>query len=237
MPVLAILPALTPFLTAAVFVLLNELGDKSQLLTIAFASRMRMGKVLLGVLIATLANHGLAVTVGTLLAHVPGWDGWVRFLAAVLFLVFGLAALRPDASAEKSPPMQSRLGDVATVAFAFFFAEMGDKTQLATIALAARFPDAPLLVLAGAAAGMLLADGIGITAGTLLHRKLSANVCRVVAAVTFVLFGLFGIHEGLTGLLGFSGAGAAVVTALAAACVLAAGICLRRPDKRRTGRA
>ena len=237
MPVLAILPALTPFLTAAVFVLLNELGDKSQLLTIAFASRMRMGKVLLGVLIATLANHGLAVTVGTLLAHVPGWDGRVRFLAAVLFLVFGLAALRPDASAEKSPPMQSRLGDVATVAFAFFFAEMGDKTQLATIALAARFPDAPLLVLAGAAAGMLLADGIGITAGTLLHRKLSANVCRVVAAVTFVLFGLFGVHEGLTGLLGFSGAGAAVVTALAAACVLAAGICLRRPDKRRTGRA
>lgn len=222
---------LTPFLTAAVFVTLNELGDKSQLLTIAFASRMKLYKVLLGVLLATLGSHGLAVIVGTLLAHVPGWDGWVRFLASVLFLIFGLWALKPEHGSAEKPPDSSHFGEVITVALAFFVAEIGDKTQLSTIALAARYPDAPLLVWTGATAGMLLADSIGMVVGTLLHHRLSAGVCRLVACVTFVLFGLFGLYEGLTRLLHFSGVGAAVVIALTAACILTVGIGLQKLAK------
>ncbi|MFT9055410.1 MAG: TMEM165/GDT1 family protein [Ethanoligenens sp.] len=230
---LTVLPSLTPFLTAAIFVTLNELGDKSQLLTIGFSSRMNWMKVLLGVLIATITNHGLAVAVGTLLARVPGWDGWVRFLAAILFLFFGLWALKPETEKDEKPPETGRFGDVATVAFAFFFAEMGDKTQLATIALAAQFPATPLLVLAGAAVGMLLADSIGMIVGILLHRRLTAGTCRLVASVTFVLFGLFGVYEGLIRLLRFSGAGAAVVVTLAAACIIVIGAGLRKEEKRR----
>ena len=229
MSVLTALPALTPFLTAAAFVTLNELGDKSQLLAIAFAGRMHVLKVLLGVGIATLANHGLAVATGTLLARVPGWDGWVRFFAALLFLVFAVAAVRPETTANEGPPAgRSRLGDVATVAFAFFFAEMGDKTQLATIALAARFSAAPLWVLAGAAVGMLLADGIGIAAGALLHRKLSAGICRAVSSALFLLFGLLGVYEACTTLFGFSRAGTGIIVLLAGACTFAAGSGLRR---------
>lgn len=226
---------LTPFLTAAVFVTLNELGDKSQLLTIAFASRIKWYKVLLGVLLATLANHGLAVAIGTLLAHVPGWDGWVRFLSSILFLLFGLWALKPESSEKEKPPESDHSGEVVTVAFAFFVAEMGDKTQLATIALAAQFPEAPLLVWTGAAAGMLFADSIGMAVGALLHRRLPANVCRIVASATFVLFGLCGLYEGLTGLLCFSGAGSAIIITLAAACVLVAGIGLQKAAQRQKG--
>lgn len=223
----------TPFLTAAAFVTLNELGDKSQLLTIAFASRMKWYKVLVGVLLATLANHGLAVVIGTLLAHVPGWDGWVRFCSAILFLLFGLWALKPDADTAEKPPEASRFGAIFTVAFSFFIAEMGDKTQLATIALAAQFPDAPLLVWFGAATGMMLADGIGMTVGILLHYRLSPRLCQIASAITFSLFGLFGLYEGLTALLHFSGTGAAVVVMLASACLLTAGIGLQKSAKKR----
>lgn len=172
------------------------MGDKTQLLAMAFATRIKFLKVMLGVLIATILNHGLAVTVGTLLASVPGWQGWVQFIAAVLFIVFGLWALVSDKE-DDSRTKKSRFGDVATVAFGFFIAEMGDKTQLATIALSAKYPKVPLAVLAGTTTGMLIADGLGIVVGNMLNRKISGKIMKVITSAAFILFGLISLWESL----------------------------------------
>ena len=225
--------ALAPFGTAFLLVALNELGDKSQLLAIAFASRMRFAKVMAGILLATLANHGLAVAAGTLLARAPGFGEWAGFFAAIAFLFFGLLALRPEKGSVQSIRTRrgSRLSGVFTVAAAFFFAEMGDKTQLAVIGLSAQFAAAPLWVLAGAAAGMLAADSLGIAAGTFLQKKYSRRFCRLLSALTFFAFGFIGLFIGLTLLCRFAPPGAAAVTVLAAAVLAVPGSRLWRSGK------
>lgn len=206
---------LMPFLASAAFVTLNEMGDKTQLLAMAMATRIRFGKVMAGVLIATLLNHGLAVAAGTLLASVPGWEGWVKFAAAILFIVFGLWALKSD-KADDSRPAKHGYGDVATVAIAFFLAEMGDKTQLATITLSAQYSYAPFLVLAGTTTGMLIADGLGIFVGVILHRRLPDAALKVIASALFILFGIVGLREALITTIHLPAGNAAAIALLAA---------------------
>jgi putative Ca2+/H+ antiporter (TMEM165/GDT1 family) len=125
----SIITILTPFLASLAFVTLNEMGDKTQLLAMAMATRIRFWKVMAGVLIATLLNHGLAVAVGSMLASVPGWEGWVKFAAALLFIIFGLRALGSD-KPDDGVATKNRCGDVATVAFAFFIMNMEHKWRL-----------------------------------------------------------------------------------------------------------
>lgn len=185
-----------PFLASLGMVFVNEMGDKTQLLAMAFATRIKFWKVMLGIFIATILNHGLAVALGSVLAKVPGWHGWVQLITAVLFIVFGLWALIDD-KADDGANKKSRLGDVATVTGGFFMAEMGDKTQLATIGLAAQFPN-PFIVLAGTTTGMMFADGLGILIGNILHKKLPDRFLKIMAAVIFVLFGLAALWESLT---------------------------------------
>jgi putative Ca2+/H+ antiporter (TMEM165/GDT1 family) len=204
---------LMPFLASAAFVTLNEMGDKTQLLAMAMATRFKFWKVMIGVLIATLLNHGLAVAVGALLASVPGWQGWVKFAAALLFIIFGLWALKGDEMDDEKTTKKG-YGDIATVAIAFFIAEMGDKTQLATITLAANYSYAPLLVLAGTTTGMMFADGIGIFAGVLLHRKLPDGVLKLFAAGAFVLFGLAGLWESCIETFKLQAGGATAIVAV-----------------------
>lgn len=188
---------LLPFFASAGFVTLNEMADKTQFLAMAFATRMKFFKVMLGVLIATVLNHSLAVAVGSILANVPGFQGLIKLIASVMFVVFGLWALVAD-KFNGNVNKKSKYGDVITVAISFFIAEMGDKTQLATIALAASYPKSPLAVLAGTTTGMLIADSIGIVAGVLLHRKLPEHILKLFAAIAFILFGIVGIWEALS---------------------------------------
>jgi putative Ca2+/H+ antiporter (TMEM165/GDT1 family) len=188
---------LLPFLACAGFVALNEMGDKTQFLAMALATRIKFIKVMLGVLIATIINHSLAVAVGSLLANVPGWQGLIKLIASVMFVVFGLWALMGD-KFDGKVNKKSKYGDVVTVAISFFIAEMGDKTQLSTIALAASYPKYPLIVLAGTTTGMLIADGIGIVVGVLLHKKLPEHILKLFAAIAFILFGIAGLWEALS---------------------------------------
>ena len=224
--------ALLPFLASAGYVMLNEMGDKTQLLAMAFATRFRFAKVMLGVLIATVLNHGLAVTVGTLLASIPGWQKWVQLFAAVLFVFFGLWALTSD-KLDGEETKKSGRGEVMTVAVAFFFAEMGDKTQLATITLSAHYSYAPWLVLLGTTSGMLVADGIGILVGVCLHRTLPAQLMKLLASAVFVLFGLIGLWESTTEYFRFSAAQAGALVALVGLASLGIGAILYRRDRRR----
>lgn len=227
---------LMPFIASAAFVTLNEMGDKTQLLAMTFATRIKFWKVMAGVLIATLLNHGLAVTVGALLASVPGWQGWVKLIAALLFIVFGLWALKSDKADDGDGAGKKSMGDIATVAVAFFLAEMGDKTQLATITLSAQYSDTPLLVLAGTTTGMMIADGVGIVAGVLLNRKLPAEALRVFASVVFVLFGVVGLWQSLTSTVGLSTGNATAIAFAAAAIAGSAGYLIYRHEKAQSDR-
>lgn len=182
---------MTAFLTSLVFVVLAEMGDKTQLLAMAFATRFRWQTVMWGVFAATVFNHLFAVIVGNYITNfIP--MSYVQIAAAASFIVFGLWTIRGDEldcqdnSCKRSP--------FWTVAIAFFIAEMGDKTQLATIALAAQF-NTVVPVWLGTTAGMMIADGIGIIIGIVLGKKIPERAVKWFAAIVFIFFGLFGLYE------------------------------------------
>jgi putative Ca2+/H+ antiporter (TMEM165/GDT1 family) len=179
------------FLASLAFVVLAEMGDKTQLLAMAFATRYRAGVVLWGVFVATVANHLLAVVVGNYLtAFVP--IRYVQLAAAVSFVGFGLWTIRGDDLNDEDKHF--KFSPFWTVAVAFFFAEMGDKTQLATVALAAKYQTiVPVWV--GTTAGMMVADAIGIVVGIVLGKKIPERAVKWFAAVIFILFGLVGLAE------------------------------------------
>ncbi len=182
------------FLISAGAVTLAEMGDKTQLLAMAFATRFKASKVLTGVFIATILNHACAVAVGNLLGRNAGFDVWVQILASLSFILFGLWTIHGD-KLEGEEKRTTRFGAVGTVAIAFFIAELGDKTQLATIALAAKFPISPLAVLMGSTTGMMIADAIGIIVGVVMCRRIPEKTVKLVSAGLFIFFGILGTYQ------------------------------------------
>jgi putative Ca2+/H+ antiporter (TMEM165/GDT1 family) len=146
-----------------------------------------------GVFWATAANHFLAVLVGNYLTHIVPMV-YVKVAAAASFILFGLWTLRGDTLEDEDK--RFNFSPFWTVAVAFFLAEMGDKTQLATVALAADF-NTVVPVWAGTTAGMLVADAIGIIVGIVLHKKLPEKQVKWFAAITFILFGVWGLYEAI----------------------------------------
>jgi putative Ca2+/H+ antiporter (TMEM165/GDT1 family) len=179
------------FLTSLAIVVLAEMGDKTQLLAMAFASRFRWQTVLLAVFAATAANHLLAVLAGCYLATLCQME-CVKAAAAASFILFGLWTLRGDTL--HGEDKRFNLGPFWTVAIAFFIAEIGDKTQLCTVALAVEF-GAVIPVWAGTTLAMVIADAIGIIVGVVVHKKIPARLVKWFAAVVFILFGLWGLYE------------------------------------------
>jgi putative Ca2+/H+ antiporter (TMEM165/GDT1 family) len=163
----------------------SEMGDKTQLLAFSLAGRFRRPWVVMaGILVATVANHALASTLGVLVAArvSPRVMAWVL---AATFAIFGLWTLRPDTLDEAERP--SRFGPFLTTVVLFFLAEMGDKTQLATVALGARYHDSVAVTL-GTTAGMLVADGLAVAIGDRLASRVQGRWVRVVAATLFFAF-------------------------------------------------
>ncbi|MCL4430669.1 MAG: TMEM165/GDT1 family protein [Chloroflexi bacterium] len=203
------------FAASLVFVVLAEMGDKTQLLAMSFATRFNPYKVLLAVFIATIANHALAVVAGQFLTTIVPMD-IISLAASLSFIGFGLWTIRGDQLKDEAKKA-SRYGAVATVAIAFFIAEFGDKTQLATISLAAEYQN-PISVLIGTTIGMLVADGIGIVVGVVLCKRIPQRKIKWFSALIFVLFGLMGVYEVLmlkVG-LGYTALVLAVLAALSA---------------------
>jgi putative Ca2+/H+ antiporter (TMEM165/GDT1 family) len=181
----------TSFLTSLAIVVLAEMGDKTQLLAMAFASRFRWQTVMWGVFVATAANHLLAVLVGNYLTNIIPLN-YIKIAASASFIIFGLWTLRGDTL--EGEDKRFNFGPFWTVAIAFFIAEMGDKTQLATVALAAEF-NTIIPVWLGTTAGMLIADAIGIIAGIVLHKNIPEKKIKWFAALVFIAFGLWGLYE------------------------------------------
>jgi Ca2+/H+ antiporter, TMEM165/GDT1 family len=180
------------FIASFLFVVLAEMGDKTQLLAMAFATKYRADKVLIAILIATVLNHSLAVVAGRLLAAVIPID-IISLIAALSFIVFGLWTIRGD-QLEGEDKKESRFGPIVTVGIAFFLAEMGDKTQLATISLAVEYNNA-INVLMGTTTGMLIADSVGIIIGIVMQKHIPERVIKWIASAIFVLFGLSGVYK------------------------------------------
>lgn len=194
---------LIAFLFSVGAVTLAEMGDKTQLLAMAFATKYKASKVLVGVFLATVLNHALAVAAGNLITRFHSAQIWIQGIAALSFIFFGLWTIRGD-KLEGEENRSTRFGAVMTVAIAFFIAELGDKTQLATIALATKFPDNPAGILMGTTTGMLIADGIGICVGVVMCKKIPERTIKLASAVVFILFGLLGSFQVITGKLGIN---------------------------------
>jgi putative Ca2+/H+ antiporter (TMEM165/GDT1 family) len=187
------------FIASLLFVTLAEMGDKTQLLAMAFATRFPAQTVLSAVFVATLLNHALAVAAGRLLTNVIPLDV-ISLTAALSFILFGLWTIRGD-TLEGEDRQRSSFGPFLTVAIAFFLAELGDKTQLATISLAVKYSDDPIAVLLGTTAGMVVADSIGIVIGIVLGKRLPDTLIRLVSAGVFIFFGFAGASGVLTTML------------------------------------
>jgi putative Ca2+/H+ antiporter (TMEM165/GDT1 family) len=177
-----------------VLVVASEMGDKTQLLAFSLATRFRRPwPIMAGILVATVANHALASSVGAWISgHVP--QRALALALAATFVAFGIWTLRPDTLEESRGP--ERLGAFLTTTILFFLAEMGDKTQLATVALAARY-DSVIRVTAGTTLGMLAADGLAVALGEKLADRVSSTRIRWAAATLFFLFGALSLWAAL----------------------------------------
>ena len=177
---------LAAFATSTALVAVAEIGDKTQMLSFALAARYRDHTAIIwGILIATLINHALAGTLGVVIATNLG-PGTTIWLVGLSFMAFGVWALFPD-RLDDGP--KSRGGVFTTTLITFFIAEMGDKTQLATIGLGARF-GMPLVVTLGTTLGMMLANVPAVLLGQRLAQRFPLGAMRFVAATLFVLTGI-----------------------------------------------
>jgi putative Ca2+/H+ antiporter (TMEM165/GDT1 family) len=175
--------------TSTAIVALAEIGDKTQLLAIVLAARFKRPlPIIAGILVATLANHFLAALAGSLAA---GWLGGptFRYAVAIGFLAMAAWTLVPDKFDDDEAPAVSRGGAFFTTLVAFFLVEMGDKTQVATIALGARFHDA-VAVTMGTTLGMMLANVPAVLLGGEIVKRVPLGVVRAVAALFFAVLGL-----------------------------------------------
>ncbi len=177
-------------LTSTAVVALAEIGDKTQLLAIVLATRYRKPvPIILGILVATLANHFLAALVGMQVAAIlEGW--WFRVAVAVSFIAMAAWTLVPDKLDDDEGAPARRGGAFIATAIAFFLVEMGDKTQIATVALGAQFQNV-WLVTAGTTLGMMIANVPAVLLGNALIRVIPLNVVRVIAALLFLVIGLW----------------------------------------------
>ncbi len=184
------------FLISTGAVALAEIGDKTQLLSLVLAARYRKPlPIILGVLVATLVNHAGAGALGAWLGTLVT-PAIMRWALAVSFIGMGLWILVPDTLDEdEAKANRTRLGVFGATVVAFFLAEMGDKTQIATVALAARFHDF-FGVVAGTTLGMMIANVPAIILGDRFAHRLPTKVVHGIAAVMFVVLGamaLFGV--------------------------------------------
>lgn len=184
------------FVGAFLMVFFAEFGDKSQLLAMFLAGRFSARVVLGGVVLATLLNNGLAVYAGYYLRAFLNLE-ILQLIASAAFLWFGIWKLCEKSEKENGGKLCEKgsrviVSPLFTATLVLFLAEMGDKTQLATVSYVIKY-NAPFLTLLGAVAGMVLADGMGILAGTYFSRWLPPKAIGLLSAFLFIALGLVGV--------------------------------------------
>lgn len=178
---------------------LAEIGDKTQLLAFLLATRFKKPvPIIIGITLATLINHGLAGVVGSwITANVD--PSVLRWVLGVSFIAMAVWTLIPDKIEDEETQLATKLGVFGATFITFFLAEMGDKTQIATVAMSAHYNDV-LMVVAGTTLGMLIADVPAVFAGDKLAEKIPMKLVHRIAAAMFAALGaatLFGVGAGL----------------------------------------
>jgi putative Ca2+/H+ antiporter (TMEM165/GDT1 family) len=180
------------FLVSTGIVALAEMGDKTQLLSLVLATKFRRPwPIVLGIFVSTVVNHGLAGAVGTWVMHALGPE-LLRWVLGGSFIAMAIWVLVPDKLDEKDTETQPRFGVFGATVIAFFLAEMGDKTQVATVMLAARFNDLASVV-AGTTLGMMLANTPVVFFGDAITRKVNIKLVHAIGAVIFLVFGVLAL--------------------------------------------
>jgi putative Ca2+/H+ antiporter (TMEM165/GDT1 family) len=184
---------LEAFLVSAVSVAIAEIGDKTQLLALVLAARFRRPwPIVAGILLATLANHALAAELGAWLTSLLS-PGALKWAVAVSFIAMGLWILIPDK--DDATAARYAYGAFVTTLISFFLVEIGDKTQVATVLLAAKYASVPLVV-AGTTLGMLAANVPVVLAGDFAAERLPLRYIRLGAAALFIVLGVLAIFAG-----------------------------------------
>lgn len=183
--------------TAVIFV--AELGDKSQLMAMTFATRYRARDVIIGITVATAIVHLASVAIGYFVGSAfADYQGWISIAAGIAFIVFGLWTLRGDELTEdEALKAKTSTGfSIVAVGVAFFLAELGDKTMLATITLAVQENWFGTWI--GSTIGMVAADALAIWVGFLLGKRLPEKTIKWGAAIAFFVFAVVLILEGVS---------------------------------------
>ena len=176
------------FLVSTGVVALGEMGDKTQLLAMLLAVKFRRPiPIILGIFVATVANHAMAGAVGDWVAHAMGPDV-LRWVIGVSFIAMAAWMLIPD-KIDENETARVRFGVFGTTVITFFLAEMGDKTQIATVALAARYTDL-VAVVAGTTLGMMISNVPAVFMGEKIAQKVSMKLVHGIAAAIFVVLGM-----------------------------------------------
>jgi len=182
-------------LASTLLVAFAEIGDKTMLLAIILAARFRAPwPIIAGILVATIVNHALAAWAGSAISGLL--DGyWFRLAVALGFFGMALWILIPDKLDEEADARRpARYGVFLTTVIAFFMAEMGDKTQIATVALGARFHNVELVAI-GTTLGMMIANVPAVFLGERITRLIPMRIMRSAAAIIFVILGVLAIRE------------------------------------------
>ncbi len=214
------------YLRACFLIFMAEMGDKTQILAMAFATRFTVRQVLLGVGIGSLLNHGLAVALGSFLSTVIPLS-LLRLIAALSFLGFGMWTLMTEEEDEDEGSVKG-VNPVITVATAFFVGELGDKTQLAAITLSTGTAY-PLIVLMGTVSGMILTSGVGIFVGTKLGDRIPELAVKLISSAIFTVFGLVALYDSVPP----EYLSPLVVVAVLAVVLITNGLLVRRVLRRR----
>lgn len=202
---------LTALFGSALVITLAELGDKTQLFALMLACRYKAWQVIVGVFGATLLVHLISTVVGELLGiAIPAKI--IAVVAGIAFVGFGVWTLKGDSVDEDAASTPSRFGPILTSGIAFFLAELGDKTQLATITLAGRYAAQPGISQAGAfwgvwmgsTIGMVIADGLAIWVGAVLGKRLPERLITRVSGALFIVVGIYMLAGVLVKLPGVS---------------------------------
>ena len=199
------------FLTVFITIFIAEMGDKTQLLLVAMAGKYKVPHILTGTWLATVVLNILAVGVGAALSNYLDMR-IIKVVAGIAFFWFAYAALNSDDEEEEQKEMKHNLGPVFAIFGSFFIGELGDKTQLSAITLAANYTNHSLMsavyVFLGCTLGLILADLIGLVAGVVLKSKIPAGILNILSFLIFAVFGVLSVREAM-GLIFGSGSIAA----------------------------
>lgn len=178
---------------AALLIFIAELGDKTQIMAMSFATKYKVRDILVGVGLGVLVNHGIAVFIGSYAQNFIPIE-FIQMLAAILFIVFGYTSLKvEDDNCDDSKSIIKSA--IITVALAFFLGEMGDKTQLTAMALA--IDGNPIFTLLGTTTGMILTSGVGIIVGMYFGKHIPEKWLKLFSGMVFVILGILKLRESL----------------------------------------